>query len=254
MHYASTDDIENDLRARWNDAERCLIDKAKADVLTIMDCCYASDLLRNVPEHGRTFEMIAASGIGIPTPSPGPDSFTRCLIKTLKELAEESSDGYASYFDTHDLVERITKQRVSSPPWLWRRIPGSTRHIELRKLKPLHERPALKPGIPSHARFLHLGFALKNEFFHETHIKHLTKELPALFSKEGLPLVDIRWLGCRKMGTPKLGEIAQFVTKNRRDLAVVTPPPTERKRSADEADLDTLDIGDATSRRRLRPT
>jgi hypothetical protein len=103
----------------------------------------------------------------------------------------------------------------------------------LRKLKPLHERPALKPEIPSHARFLHLGFALKNEFFHETHIKHLTKELP---------LVDIRWLGCRKMGTPKLGEIAQFVTKNRRDLAVVTPPPTERKRSADEADLDTLDI------------
>jgi hypothetical protein len=44
MHYTSTDDIENDLRARWNDAERCLIDKAKADVLTIMDCCYASDL------------------------------------------------------------------------------------------------------------------------------------------------------------------------------------------------------------------
>jgi hypothetical protein len=195
IDYVSTDDAENDLRAIWNHAEQYLIEKAKADVLTIMDCCYASDLLRNVPEHGRTFEMIAASGIGIPTPEPGPDSFTRCLIKTLKELAEESSDKYGSYFDTHDLVERITKERVSSPPWLWRRVPGSSRHIELRKLKPLHERPTQKPSIPSHARFLHLGFALKNEFIHETHIKHLTKELPALFSKEGLPLVDIRWLG-----------------------------------------------------------
>jgi hypothetical protein len=215
-----------------------LIEKVKANVLTIMDCCYASDLLRNIPEHGRTFEMIAASDIGAPTPEPGENSFTRCLIKHLKVLAVESSGGYGSYFDTHDLVERMAKERFDSPPRLWRRIPGSSRHIELRKLKPKNERPTQKSSIPSHARFLHLGFALKHETITETQIRYLTKELPGLFSNRGLPLVNIKWLGCRKEGKPTLKDIAHFVSKNRRDLSAITPPPSERKRSADEAGLD----------------
>jgi hypothetical protein len=65
MHYTSTDDIENDLRARWNDAERCLIDKAKADVLTIMDCCYASDL----PSEGARAEYLRPHRVQIPSPA-----------------------------------------------------------------------------------------------------------------------------------------------------------------------------------------
>jgi hypothetical protein len=163
-----------------------------------MDCCYASDLLRNVPEHGRTFEMIAASDIGGTTPEPGENSFTRCLIKHLKVLAVESPGDYGSYFDTHELVERMAKERLDSPPRLWRRVPGSIRHIELRKLKPLHERASQKTSIPSHARFLHLGFALKYETIIETQIRQLTKDLPLLFTSRGLPLVNIKWLGCRK--------------------------------------------------------
>ncbi|CAN9166386.1 unnamed protein product [Alternaria sp. RS040] len=238
LEFSPTDDAENDLRAIWNEAERTLIEKVKANVLTIMDCCYASDLLRNVPEHGRTFEMIAASGIGAPTPEPGENSFTRCLIKHLKELAVESSGNYGSYFDTHNLVERMTKERFDSPPKLWRRIPGSSRHIELRKLKPKNERPAQKSSISSHARFLHLGFALKRETINEKQIQSLTKDLPALFLSKGLPLVNIKWLGCRKEGKPTLKEIAHFVSKNRRELSVITPPPSEKKRSADEADLE----------------
>ncbi|KAH6881689.1 hypothetical protein BKA58DRAFT_372007 [Alternaria rosae] len=238
LEFSPTDDVENDLRAIWNEAERTLIEKVKANVLTIMDCCYASDLLRNVPEHGRTFEMIAASDIGAPTPEPGENSFTRCLIRHLKVLAVESSGNYGSYFDTHDLVERMAKERFDSPPRLWRRIPGSSRHIELRKLKPKNERPTQKSSISSHARFLHLGFALKHETIDESQIRYLTKELPALFSSKGLPLVNIKWLGCRKEGKPTLKDIAHFVSKNRRELSAVTPPPSGRKRSADKADLD----------------
>ncbi|KAH6838690.1 hypothetical protein AA0119_g11571 [Alternaria tenuissima] len=237
LEFSPTDDVDNDLRAIWNEAERTLIEKVKANVLTIMDCCYASDLLRNVPEHGRTFEMIAASDIGAPTPEPGENSFTRCLIKHLKELAVESSGNYGSYFDTHDLVERMAKERFDSPPRLWRRIPGSSRHIELRKLKPKNERPVQKSSISSHARFLHLGFALKNDTIDEMQIQSLTKELPALFSSKGLPLVNIKWLGCRKEGKPTLKDIAHFVSKNRRELSAITPPSSENKRSADEADL-----------------
>jgi hypothetical protein len=57
----------------------------------------------------------------------------------------------------------------------------------------------------------------------------------------------------RKVGTPKLREIAQFVSKHRRELAGITPPPTERKRSADEADMDELHGGAACERRRPKP-
>ena len=233
-----TDDVKIDLRAVWNHAERTLIEKVKANVLTIMDCCFAGDLMRNVPEHGRTFEMIAASGIGAPTPEPGENSFTRCLIRHLKELAVKSAGTYGSYFDTHELVECMAKERFDSPPRVWRRIPGSSRHIEFRKLKPKKERPTQSPSISSHARFLHLGFALKHETINETQIRSLTKELPALFSSRGLPLVNIKWLGCRKEGKPTLKDIVCFVSKNRKELSPFTPPPSEKKRSADEADLD----------------
>ncbi|KAI4714090.1 hypothetical protein J4E89_001540 [Alternaria sp. Ai002NY15] len=238
LELSPTEDGDNTLRAIWNDAERTLIEKVKANVLTIMDCCYAGDLMRNVSEHGRTFEMIAASRMGAPTPGPGENSFTRCLIRQLKVLAVKSSGGYGSYFDTHELVERIEKERPDSPPRLFRRIPGSSRHIELRRLKPKNERPTQKPSISSHARFLHLGFALKHETIDEKQIQYLTKELPALFSSIRLPLVNIKWLGCRKEGKPTLKDIVRFVSENRNALSVVTPPPSGRKRSADEADLD----------------
>jgi hypothetical protein len=131
----------------------------------------------------------------------------------------------------------MAKERFDSPPRLWRRIPGSSRHIELRKLKPKNERPAQKSSISSHARFLHLGFALKNDTINEMQIQSLTKELPALFSSKGLPLVNIKWLGCRKEGKPTLKDIAHFVSKNRKELSAITPPSSDMKRSADEADL-----------------
>jgi hypothetical protein len=233
----STNDSDSDLQAAWNDSERILVEKVKADVFTIMDCCYASDLLRNVPEYGRTFEMLAASNIGLTTAQPGKNSFTRCLINNLEELANENAGGF---FTTRDLHERMQKGRSDPGPALWRRMGGSSRHIRLRKLKPREQRTEQKAAMPSHSRFLHLGFALKNEIVHEIHIKSLTKKLPALFAEEGIPLVDIRWLGCRKVGTPKLTleEVARFVVKNREGLSAITPPATERKRSADEAELD----------------
>ncbi|KAL1626831.1 hypothetical protein SLS56_006647 [Neofusicoccum ribis] len=106
----------------WNPAERLLIDEVEADVLSIMDCCFSSDLVRNVVETGRTFEMLSASGVGQVTPAPGEKSFTRALIKCLKTLESGSVGGS---FTTRDVIEQIQKERPLTPPALWRRIPGS---------------------------------------------------------------------------------------------------------------------------------
>ncbi|CAO2652825.1 Nn.00g022360.m01.CDS01 [Neocucurbitaria sp. VM-36] len=234
LQFTPTNEIDTGPRVIWNEAEKPFIQTVQGDVFSIMDCCYASDLLRNVPEYGRTFETLCASHIGLPTAQPGENSFTRCLINTLKDLAVESS---SSFFTTRCIQERMQKARADHAPALWRRIPGNSRHIRLSKLKPLNERPKKNKEIPSHARFLHLGFALKNEFFHETHIEALTKKLPELFASGGVPLVDIKWLGCRKVGNTTLREVVEFVVKNRGELSAISPA-SGIKRNAEKAGLD----------------
>lgn len=154
-----------------------------------MDCCYASDLLRNVPEKGRTFEMLAASQVGAPTAQPGDHSFTRCFINHLEALAVEAAD---SFFTTRDILERLQKARPDEPPALWRRLSGNSRHIRLSRLKLLQDRPKRDTELTHYERFLTLGFALRNEVFRESHIEHLTKTLPQVFRDAGAPLVDIK--------------------------------------------------------------
>jgi len=232
---ASTNEIDSVPKVNWNRAERFLIDDVESDVLTIMDCCYASDLLRNVPEVGRTFEMLAASHIGETTPQPGEDSFTRCVIQHLKQLAVESSH---SFFTTRDILERLQRDRPDQAPALWRRISGNSRHIRLSRLKPLCDRPPKRNSeLSHHERFLTLGFALKNEALCQKHIEHLTRTLPQVFRDAGAPLVDIKWLGCRKVGMPSFKELADIVMKNR-DHFTRLSPVSDKKRDGEEANLE----------------
>ncbi|CBX99597.1 hypothetical protein LEMA_P088360.1 [Plenodomus lingam JN3] len=218
----------------WTRSEKPFIETVQADVFLIMDCCYASDMLRNVAEVGRTFEMLAASHIGQTTCQPGPNSFTNSLIKHLKELAGELT---RPYFTTLDIHQRMQRER-DEPPAFWRRLSGSDRHIRLRKLKPKHERPAEdETDRLQYSRFLHLGFALKSEEFDKSHIEILTRKLPKLFERAKIPVVDIRWLGCRKVSSSRLREVVEmYMVKSRGDLSAVSPT-TGRKRAADEADL-----------------
>lgn len=229
----SNNDPNNRIRASWNKVESSLREDVAADVFGIMDCCYASDLNRSVLELSRTYEMLAASHIGELTPQPGKHSFTHRLIRHLKELVVENA---GSYFTTRHILERMQRERISGaskPPALWAHS-SSSRHIRLSKLKPVHERPHRNQSISSHARFLHLGFALEHECFNEMHIEKLTRELPNLMKDAGAPVVDIKWLGCRKVGGRTFKELAQYVIQHREHLSAISPG----KRTAQEAGLD----------------
>jgi hypothetical protein len=228
-------DHTNRTRAGWNTVEQQLKQDVAADVFGIMDCCYASNLNRNVLELSRTYEMLAASHMGELTPQPGKHSFTHRLIKHLKELVFENSPGY---FTTRHILERMQRDRingVAKPPALWSHS-FSSRHIRLSKLKPVEERLRRDQVISSHARFLHLGFALEREAFDEKHIDHLAKTLPKLLRESGAPVVDIKWLGCRKVGGRTFKELAEYVVKHRETLSAISPAQAI-KRSADEAGL-----------------
>lgn len=199
-----------------------------------MDCCYASDLARNVLEDGRTFVLLAASGIGLTTPSPGQYSFTRCLIDHLERLLIDSKDGE---FTTWDLLEAMQKQRGGdNAPAIWRRLP-TRRHIHLRELKQSQDRPGTKFPFPSHAGFLRLGFALKNDDFSTEHIEALTKKLPCLFRDESVPAVDIKFLGYHRVGRRTFRDIADYVKNHHAEVAALAAS-LERKRSAEQAGFD----------------
>ncbi|KAF5724179.1 hypothetical protein FMUND_1081 [Fusarium mundagurra] len=76
----------------WHVTQQLLF-SAPGDVLLILDCCHASLITRGSKDGDGRFELIAASAKGAKTPVPGRRSFTRALIRLLKE---NSSTGISS--------------------------------------------------------------------------------------------------------------------------------------------------------------
>lgn len=98
------DERESEMSIDWTEVENTL-GKAKADVLVILDCCYAGVLSRAQPStHGtrKKFQYIAACQAGQRTKSAGSDSFTTAFIWALNELANEPG------FSTRQLVRTLT--------------------------------------------------------------------------------------------------------------------------------------------------
>ncbi|CAM1511327.1 Fc.00g088400.m01.CDS01 [Cosmosporella sp. VM-42] len=81
----------------WHVTQQLLF-SAQGDVLLILDCCNASLITRGSKDDGGRFELIAASAKGVKTPVPGRRSFTRAIIRLLKQHADGgvSSESLAS--------------------------------------------------------------------------------------------------------------------------------------------------------------
>ncbi|KAL8858025.1 MAG: hypothetical protein Q9178_005486 [Gyalolechia marmorata] len=67
------------------------LNKAKAEILLILDCCYSAQAARARDESNR-FELFAACAMGLKCPLPGSRSFTTTIIEQIREaLKSESS-------------------------------------------------------------------------------------------------------------------------------------------------------------------
>ena len=79
-----------------------------ANVLLLLDCCYAAQAARN-PERlvPHKVELLAAAGMGTKTAPPGPGSFTTACLREMKYLISEY--GYVSI---SDLNTRLTKKEA----------------------------------------------------------------------------------------------------------------------------------------------
>lgn len=60
---------------------------ARADVLLLLDCCFAAQAARNIQKHAvpANVELLAACAMGRKSPPPGPSSFTSHLMKQLRD-------------------------------------------------------------------------------------------------------------------------------------------------------------------------
>jgi hypothetical protein len=187
-----------DAHANWNKAEDILkADEIDADVLTILDACYASNITKSAMQSTKKFELLSACPIDQTTSAPGPNSFTRALIDNLYDLAKEYGD---KPFNTFHLNQRICmdQRRRETPSHLWYRLP-SDQNILLAPLKPNAGHTQQKPNVARATRgYLTLRFALRDESLEQEQIEFLTKNLSKAFeNKKMIGLRRVDWLGIR---------------------------------------------------------
>ncbi|KAI9710485.1 MAG: Phosphatidylinositol-4-phosphate 5-kinase [Bogoriella megaspora] len=163
-------------RAVWEQAEVHLMQNAKCDALSILDCCFAGDVHKSgFQEDDRTYQLLSAAGKGKLTRRPGPYSFTRALINCLTELQKEYGD---NPFTTLQLQERIHNrpERRNNPPVLWHRLHRYERPICLAPL--IEQTKSSLPVVSEPSRaFLTLRLALEEESLNKDQVTTLGSKI-----------------------------------------------------------------------------
>lgn len=180
--------------ASWNRAETSL-DDADADVLTILDCCFASRILmKDITENSRSHEVLAASGRDGLTQGPGKKSFTRAMIDCLhEELAGEAPEPFTVSY----LNEMIMKRRTDTRSHVFNR--HAKRRARQIYLAPLSASKVENvTGHKSDAAHLTLRIALKDSTrLEEFQIRDLATELSKGCKRSGLKIRAIDWMDFR---------------------------------------------------------
>lgn len=178
--------------AFWDDAENPLRDSAEADVLAILDCCFASNAQKGFIEERRCYELLAASPMNQMTRAPGPDSFTTALIKSLKELLEEYKD---RNFTTTKLQDKMNRDR-DTPAMLWDRLDKHERHVQLAPLDKATvkvKEKSFECAEPEKA-WVKLRFSLKEPQLLQRQVEELARRLPTAFEEAKIALRRIDWI------------------------------------------------------------
>jgi hypothetical protein len=182
-------------RATWNKAEEQLRHPdVEADVLTILDTCYASNLVKSSRQEEKKFELLSACQIDETTAAPGDNSYTRAFIDAAKEFLDTDPKRPISTFS---LTQRINQdpRRVDTPSHLWGRSRNpqpNQEHIFLTPLNP-GKADAIHHYRPRAKSYLTLRFGLRDASLNQTQIDYMAKLLTkALNNKDpiGLRRID----------------------------------------------------------------
>jgi hypothetical protein len=200
-----------DAHARWDKAEQILqAEDIDADTLIILDACYASNMTkgRKMSTNSvlRKFELLSASPIDETTAAPGPYSFTRTLIDSLRSLAREHGN---KPFSTSQLNQRIRmdKRRHDTPSQLWYRLPN----YESILLAPMHNQRKLNGLVvlPQSRSRLTLSFDLRDATLNREQIEYLATCISNVVQhKYLLGIRKINWHGIKPAAQDTSREVA----------------------------------------------
>jgi hypothetical protein len=187
------------LEVRWDIAEALLLDDdTESDVITILDCSFASTAaMKAEKKSARAYQLIAASAVQSPARGPGRQSFSTSLANSLEELLQESK---REGFPLTKLLETINmkSERHESPAMLWDRLHTFGHSIYLAPI-PKERRSknaiTLRTGEPETGALI-LRFSLKDTTHGLTlkQIEALARQLPKACIDANVPLRRIEWL------------------------------------------------------------
>lgn len=96
--------------------ERLALVQAKADILLILDCCFAAQNLRN---SGRVLpanvEVLAACASRLITPAPGKSSFTSAVIREIQMALDENRAVIVK--DLYSMLGRADRRLAQTPQY-----------------------------------------------------------------------------------------------------------------------------------------
>jgi hypothetical protein len=191
----------------WEESEKKFIKKAKGDVLTIMDACFAGSVRAMLDrDPGQTYEFLGACAMDKTTASPGEKSFTAALITSLQFLLEE---GEKQQFTTADLsrVIGLQKYRKKNIPCLWSRSAHDQRRIVLApmaKAKPYFD----NTEIPA---YLELRIELKQDTLTVAEVEDLARKVARSVSESTVRTRRVDWLQKISRPKPSLKSAARLV-------------------------------------------
>jgi hypothetical protein len=191
----------------WEEVEKKFIERAKGDVLTIMDACFAGAVRTMLHrEPGHTYEYLGACAYDKTTASPGEKSFTAALINALQILLDE---GEKQQFTTADLsrVIGLQKYRKNNLPCLWSRSAHDERRIMLAPMgkgKPYFD----NTEIPA---YLELRIELKQDSLTPAEVEDLARRVARSVSESTVKTRRVDWLQKISRPKPSLKSAARLV-------------------------------------------
>jgi hypothetical protein len=185
--------LARDAYANWTKVEEILrSEDVEADVLAILDTCYAA-VPRTVQNgQSKRFELMAACAVDQSTAAPGLYSFTRMLIDALLSHLENRGDEPISTFRLLQDINLDTR-RDDTPSHLWS-MSQTSKHISLRPMKSAQVQRYEMFRTRVGGR-LTLEFELRDEVLSQEQIEYLARGLGKAFNdKRMVGLRKINWL------------------------------------------------------------
>ncbi|KAF2995095.1 Phosphatidylinositol-4-phosphate 5-kinase [Curvularia kusanoi] len=203
--------------AIWCQAERPLMEVAEADVLSLLDCCYAGSAHKGVGGERRTYELLAACHKGQKTRGPGPNSFTTRLLNALEQLLVDPKEPPIIMTRLQNNINTRDPQGLT-PVMLLDRLDNHVgRHLQL---APVQERTKEKneqfQQRPNEKSVVKLRFSLEVEELSQNQIEDWAHELSKLCqSPAKIPIRRIDWMKVenRKGMTQRWKDALDFAQK-----------------------------------------